>query len=178
MSQRFSSQLAKTIESYLTRYETKRSSILPILHAVQDERDWISDKDVEELEKSFGLSAVEIREVLTFYTMYRKHPPKPYRFDVCISVSCWLEGSQKTIEAIQERLDVAEKAGMPLPFEVHPVECLNVCGYAPVALINKDRHLNVTPALALQLIEDYLAKELPEAAKNCARNLQSEPAHA
>lgn len=167
----FSNDLKKVIDGYLKRFETKRSAILPVLHAIQDEKDWICDADIEELEKTYGLAAVDVREVLTFYSMYRTNPPKPYRFDVCNSISCWLMGSEKTIAAIQERIDSAAKNGNPIPFEVHAVECLGVCGYAPVALINKDRHLNVTPELALKLVDEYSKRELPAAAKRCAADL-------
>lgn len=165
----FSIELKKIIESYLTRYETKRSSILPILHAIQDEKDWISDDDVNALEKEFGLSAVDVREVLTFYTMYRQKPPKPYRFEVCKSISCWLMGANDTIATIKTEIEKAEKEGRPLPFEVHAVECLGQCGYAPSSLINKDRHNNVTPERALELIREYNAKELPKAAIKCVK---------
>lgn len=178
MSANFSPELKKVIEGYLKRFETKRSSILPVLHAIQDEKDWISDADVEELEKTYGLAAVDVREVLTFYAMYRTSPPKPFRFHVCNSISCWLMGSQKTIAAIQKRIDDAQSAGKPIPFEVKAVECLGVCGYAPAAFINKDRHFNVTPELALKLVDEYCKKEIPAAAKRCAADLSANPQHA
>ena len=168
----FSPELKKLIESFLTRYETKRSSILPILHAIQDEKDWISDKDVEALEKEFQLSSVDVREVLTFYTMYRQSPPKPYRFEICKSISCWLMGANDTIKAVKQEIEKAEKEGKSLPFEVHGVECLGQCGFAPSTLINKDRHNNVTPERALELIREDNTKELPQAAKNCAAALK------
>lgn len=168
----FSPELTKIIEGYLKRYETKRSSILPILHAIQDEKDWISDEDIDELEKHFGLAAVDVREVLTFYTMYRKLPPKPYRFEICKSISCWLMGANDTIKAVRHEIEKAQKEGRELPFEVHGVECLGQCGYAPSTLINKDRHNNVTPEKALALLKEYSAKELPKAAVNCAKNMK------
>jgi NADH-quinone oxidoreductase subunit E len=164
----FSPELTKFIAERIKRYETKRSSILPILHAIQDEKDWISDHDVDALEKEFGLSAIDIREVLTFYTMYRQSPPKPYRFEICKSISCWLMGANDTINAVSKEIEKAEKEGRPLPFEVHGVECLGQCGYAPSTLINKDRHNSVTPEKALALIKEYCANELPIAAINCA----------
>jgi len=171
MSSFFSTELNKKIKEYLGRYETKRSSILPILHAVQDENDWISPEAVQALETEHGLSVVDVNEVLSFYTMYRKAPPKPYRLEVCGSISCWLHGADKTIAEAKKHIAAVEAAGKPVPFECHKVECLGVCGYAPVALVNKDRHLNVTPEAALKLIEDYSKKELPAAAKKCAADL-------
>ena len=168
MAARFSNELSEQIKSLKGRFETVRSSILPILHAIQDERDWIAPEDVQELEKEFGLSPVDVNEVLTFYSMYRKNPPKPYRIEICNSISCWLAGSEKTVAAIQQKIETAQRNGAPVPFECHKVECLGVCGYAPVALVNKDRYLNVTPEMALKLIDDYSKRELPRAAKICA----------
>ena len=168
---RFSAELQEKIKGFLGRYETKRSAILPVLHAVQDERDWIAPEDVAELEAVFGLAAVDVSEVLTFYSMYRKTPPKPYRLEVCGSISCWLMGADDTMSQVRKYIEDAEKSGKSLPFEVHKVECLGVCGYAPVALVNKDRYLNVTPTEALRLVEEYAKKELPAAAKVCAKDL-------
>lgn len=168
----FSEDLKSAIEKYLTRYETKRSSILPILHAIQDEKDWISDEDVEVLESEFGLPAVDVREVLTFYSMYRKEPPKPWRFEVCNSISCWLMGSEKTLAAIEERIAEAAKNGEEIPFSCREVECLGLCGKGPVGFINKDRQESVTPERALELIEEYLQKPLPQAAQRCRELLE------
>ena len=171
----FSDELKKSIQGYLTRYESKRSSILPILHAIQDEKDWISDEDIKTLEAEYGLSAVDVREVLTFYTMYRQSPPKPYRFEVCKSISCWLMGADKTIKAIRDEIKKAEEQGRPLPFECKEAECLAQCGYAPATLINKNRHNNVTPETALELIKQYTQQELPKAAQNCQKSLKKTP---
>jgi NADH:ubiquinone oxidoreductase subunit E len=177
MASFFSSALNEKIKSFIGRYETKRSSILPVLHAVQDENDWISQEAVQALESEHGLSVVDVNEVLSFYTMYRKNPPKPYRLEVCGSISCWLHGADKTIAAAKAHIAEGEKNGNPVPFECHKVECLGVCGYAPVALVNKDRHLNVTPELAIKLISEYSKKELPAAAKKCASDLAARSAH-
>ena len=71
MSQVFSAEVRSKIEKELTRYETKRSAILPILHAIQDTYRFVSDEQVEALDKEFGLSRVHVHEVLTFYSLYR-----------------------------------------------------------------------------------------------------------
>jgi NADH-quinone oxidoreductase subunit E len=164
----FTAELKSKIQSLLHRFETKRSSILPILHAIQDEKDWISDSDVEYLEKEYGLSAVDVREVLTFYTMYRTTPPQPWRLEVCNSISCWLVGSKQTLEAAEHAIEQARRDGKELPFSCREVECLGYCGRGPVAFVNKDRHLDVTAARALELIREYSAKPLPKAAVRCA----------
>lgn len=173
MASHFTPQLAQKIQGLVGRFETPRSSILPVLHAIQDEQDFIGDADIDALESEYKLSAIDVREVLTFYSMYRTQPPKPYRLEVCNSISCWLCDSEKTLAAAREHLAAAERAGHPAPFEVHQVECLGVCGYAPAALVNKDRHLNVTAERARELIDSYSKKELPPAALRCAEVVKS-----
>ena len=168
MTSHFPEELRSKIAGFITRYETKRSSILPILHAIQDYKDWVSPEDVEALEAEFELSVVHVQEVLYFYTMYRRNPPEPWRFQVCNSLPCLINGSKKTLDRIEKELEDAKAAGKPYPMSCEEVECLGACGYAPVAFINKDRHFNVTPERALELMKQYRELEIPEAAKRCA----------
>jgi NADH-quinone oxidoreductase subunit E len=159
----FSQDLTKKIEDYVKRFETRRSAILPVLHAIQDERGWIREEDILALEKEFNLPAVDVREVVSFYTMYRSSPVKPYRIEICNSISCWLRGSEKTIETLQSHMSTwKERMGAEPPFEVHAVACLGMCGHAPVGFVNKERHLNVTPEVALKIVEQYAAKHQEE----------------
>jgi NADH-quinone oxidoreductase subunit E len=158
MSATFSQDLDQKIRSYLVRYETPRSAILPILHAIQDEKDWISDADILALENEYQLSSVHVREVLTFYSMYRTSPPKPYRLEICKSISCFLMGAKDSIHTAKQAIEDAKKNGIDLPFEVHEVECLGQCGYAPAGFVNKDRQNNITPQRALELIKEYTDK--------------------
>jgi NADH-quinone oxidoreductase subunit E len=172
MENYFSKDLKKKISSYLKRFETKRSSIIPILHAIQDEKDWISDDDIALLEKDFQISSVDVREVLTFYTMYRQSPPKPYRFQICKSISCWLMGANETISFVEKEIENSKKSGKEQLFECEAVECLGQCGYAPASLINKERHLCVDPKKAELLLEEYAKKDLPDAYVRCKELLK------
>ncbi len=159
MTPDFSTELQTKIKDFLGRYETRRSAILPILHAIQDEAGWIRDEHLLMLEKQFSLPVVDTREVLSFYTMYRNRPGKPFRFELCRSISCWLMGSEKTLAALRNRMEQWKKeTGEEPPFEVNEVECLGICGCGPVAFVNKDRHLRVTPEVALGLVEEYARK--------------------
>jgi NADH:ubiquinone oxidoreductase subunit E len=155
----FSNELHTRIKDFFGRYETRRSAILPILHAIQDEAGWIRDEHLLMLERQYSLPLVDTREVLTFYTMYRNEPCKPYRFEVCRSISCWLMGSEKTLAALRQRMAQWKgETGEEPPFEVCEVECLGLCGCGPVAFVNKERHLRVTPEVALGLVEEYARK--------------------
>ena len=151
----FSPELKKKIESYLTRYETKRSSIIPILHAIQDECRWISQEQIDALDKDYGLSPVEVREVMTFYTLYRAEPPAKYEILFCDNIVCCMMGAKDAIAKIEKRISEFESKGVEAPFSVQGVPCLGVCDGAPAMLVNKDRHLKVTATNVDEVLARY-----------------------
>jgi len=140
----FSDALKEKIRSYLERYETKRSAILPVLHAIQKEFTYIDDEHILALEKDFGLNRVHVREVVTFYSAYLTEKPKKFRILLCDSVSCHIEGTPKVMEKIEDFMSSYKEKGKELPFSLEGVPCLGVCGGAPAMLINEDRYLNVS----------------------------------
>lgn len=151
----FSSELKQKIKSYLTRYETKRSAILPVLHAIQDEFSYIDDEHVTLLEKDYGLNRIHVREVITFYSAYLTKKPKKYRILFCDSVSCHIEGTPKVMDKIGQYMKEYKKSGKECPFSLEGVPCLGVCGGAPAMFVNKDRYLNVTEENVKSLLDKY-----------------------
>jgi NADH:ubiquinone oxidoreductase subunit E len=155
----FPEPLLGHIRKELERYETRRSAILPVLHLIQDHFGWIQDAHVLAMESEFALPRVWVEEVLTFYSMYRKEPSKPYRIYVCNNIVCTMMGANQTMAAFSKKIEALEAASQDATckFSLEGVPCLGVCDGAPAVLINKDRHLRVDPAKALDLIQHYHA---------------------
>lgn len=152
----FSAGLQEKIRSELTRYETKRSSILPILHAIQDECGWVQDKHIDTLEDVYGLNRVQVKEVLTFYKAYRQTPPRRYEIEFCDNIVCCMMGANEAMKKIEHHIEALEaKLGPDTPFRLKGVPCLGVCDQAPAMLVNKDRHHKVTAENVEQILEKY-----------------------
>jgi NADH-quinone oxidoreductase subunit E len=152
----FSSTLQTKIKSELARYETKRSSILPILHAIQDECEWVQDSHVDTLESVYGLSRVHVKEVLTFYKAYRQEKPRKHPIQFCDNIVCCMMGAKDVMKKIEVHIKrLEEKHGESAPFEMIGVPCLGVCDQAPAMLVNKDRHHKVTVDNVDQILEKY-----------------------
>ena len=154
----FSDQLRKKIDGLLTRYETKRSAILPVLHAVQDEHRWIKEEHLDELETKYGLSRVHLKEVITFYDIYRDTPTRKFVIRYCHNITCSMLGAKEAMARIKghiEKLDAA--MGEDGPFELEPFPCLGKCDGAPVMLVNKERVEHAT----VDKIDGLLSKYAP-----------------
>ncbi|MBP6217624.1 MAG: NAD(P)H-dependent oxidoreductase subunit E [Oligoflexales bacterium] len=155
----FSKRLNEKIEHFLTRYETKRSSILPVLHEIQDECGWIQEKHIEALEKEHGLARIHVMEVATFYSMYRLEESKPFRILFCDNIVCNMMGAKESMRVIRQKIQTLEKEGKPCPFSLQGVPCLGVCDGAPAMLVNKERHLKVSSDRVETILAAYTQTE-------------------
>jgi NADH-quinone oxidoreductase subunit E len=152
----FSPSIQDVIKKELTRYETKRSAILPILHVIQDEYGWVQDKHIDALESTYGLNRVQIKEVLTFYKAYRQEKPRKHPIQFCDNIVCCMMGAKDVMKRIESHIEQLEKKmGEDAPFEMIGVPCLGVCDQAPAMLVNKDRHHKVTIENVDQILSKY-----------------------
>ena len=152
----FSSSTCEKINYFLNRYETKRSAIIPILHVIQDTDGWVQEKHIDALEKDYGLHRVHVREVLTFYTAFHREAPRPFHIQFCDNLVCCMVGAKEVMEKIRQRIENHEKqTGKPSPFGLRGVPCLGWCGEAPAMLVNKERHLNLTPDNIDAVLDQY-----------------------
>lgn len=151
----FSSNLQNKIKHYLSRYETRRSAILPILHEIQDECGWIKPEHIEALEKEYDLHRVHVQEVATFYSMYRLEEPKPFRIYFCDNIVCTMMGANKVMDKIKAHIKKSETGGKESVFSLKGVPCLGVCDGAPAMLVNKNRYLKVNTDNVEDILSNY-----------------------
>lgn len=150
--------VAAKVEKLLNRYETKRSSILPILHTIQEEYRCISEEHVDLLHSKYGLDRIHVKEVITFYDIYKQKKLRKYHLRFCNNITCMMLGSRECIGKIKKIIAAQEKEmGEDAPFGIEEFPCLGKCDGAPVMLVNKDREECVT----VDNVEEVLAKYAP-----------------
>jgi len=157
---RFSDQLEKRFDDMLTHYPTKRSVLVPILLYVQDELGSITEEAIAELAQRVDLTELEVRNVISYYSMMRTHPIGKYNFQVCTNVSCLLRGGEEILEHCKNKLGVGNKEStLDGVFHLEEVECIGACSWAPAMQVNYDYHENLTPEKIDELIEGFRKKE-------------------
>ena len=138
------------------RYPAEFSSslVLPCLHRIQEDRGYIAESDVEELVEYLGVRRIQVEEVLTFYTQFRRAPIGRWHIQACRNVSCALRGSERLLGHLTKTLGI--KPGETTPdgrFTLSTVECLASCGTAPVVMINDAYHESLTTEKLDALLE-------------------------
>ena len=106
-------------------------SLIPELHAIQDEHGWLPREELEALARRTKRPLYEVQGLVSFYPFFRTEPPTTVRIDVCHDLPCWLRGSDDELAALRERY-----AG-DVDVEVGEVSCLGRCDVAAAVAVNE-----------------------------------------
>jgi NADH-quinone oxidoreductase subunit E len=155
----FSDEFESRFAEMLTHYPTKRSVLVPTLLYAQDEVGYLSDDVIVELAKRLDLTELDVRNVISYYSMLVTKPRGKYNVQVCTNIACMLRGGEEILNHCKKRLGVGHKEttedGL---FSVEEVECIGGCSWAPAVQVNYDFHENLTPEKMDNVLDEYRRK--------------------
>jgi NADH-quinone oxidoreductase subunit E len=152
----FSPELAARFDKLVTIYPVKRSALVPMLLYAQDEVGYVSDEVITELAQRLELLELDVRNVLSYYSMLRTRPAGRYNVQVCTNISCMLRGGYELLDHCKHRLGIGHKGVTPDGlFSLEEVECIGACCWAPAVQVNYDFHDNLTPEKLDGILDDY-----------------------
>jgi NADH-quinone oxidoreductase subunit E len=156
---RFSDQFESRFAEMLTHYPTKRSVLVPTLLYAQDEIGFLSDEAISELAGRLELTELEVRNVISYYSMLTTRPRGKYNVQVCTNITCLLRGGEELFEHCENKFGVKHKGttadGL---FSLEEVECIGACSWAPAVQVNYDFHENLTTEKLDQVLDEYKRK--------------------
>jgi NADH-quinone oxidoreductase E subunit len=150
-----SEKIKNTINGIRHQFPTEQALLLPLLHEIQNEYGWVSPDSMKAAGEFLNLPLSKVREVASFYTMYKLQPQGKVDLQICTNISCWLNGADELVSCAEKRLGVhlgeTTKDGK---FTLSQVECLAACGTAPAVQMNEDYYENLDVPQLLKLIDD------------------------
>ncbi len=155
----FSPELAARFDKLVTLYPRRRSALIPMLLYAQDEIGYVSDAAIAEIGQRLDITVLDVRNVLTYYSMLRTKPVGKYNVQVCTNISCMLRGGQEILAHCKDRLGIGHKETTPDGlFSLEEVECIGACSWAPAVQVNYDFHEELTPESMDALLDEYRSK--------------------
>ena len=157
---KFSEQLEARYADMLTHYPVKRSLLVPFLLYIQDELGYLTDESIAEVAERLEITPLEVRNVISYYSMLRTRPGGKYNVQVCTNICCLLRGGEEMLEHVRGKLGVAVNKGVSPDgvFSVEEVECIGACSWAPAMQVNYAFHENLTPDKIDQILDEYRQK--------------------
>lgn len=157
---KFTDQLEARYADMLTHYPVKRSLLVPFLLYAQDEYGFVTDEVIAELGRRLEITELDIRNVISYYSMLRTQRAGRFNVQVCTNICCLLRGGEEMLEYARRRLGVRENKGITVDgvFSVEEVECIGACSWAPAMQVNYAFHENLTPEKIDQILDEYRQK--------------------
>ena len=122
----------------IRRYDQRRAAVLPLLWLVQENFGYVSSEAEFWVGRLVGIAVSHVREVVSFYTMYRTQPAGRRELRVCTSLPCVLRGAEGVLGRLKQRLSIGPGETTPGgELTLTEVECLCACEIAPMAQLDE-----------------------------------------
>jgi NADH-quinone oxidoreductase subunit E len=141
------------IKKILEKYPQERENLVIALQKIQKELGYVSKDLMEKVAEYFKVTPGEVYSIVTFYKVFRRHPPGKYPINVCLGTACYLMGGELILSAFERELNI--KLGETTPdgiFSLDKSACFGCCTVAPVVKIKNEIYPKMTPAKVEEVI--------------------------
>jgi NADH-quinone oxidoreductase subunit E len=156
---KFSDEFEARFADMVPHYPTKRSALVPTLLYAQDEVGFLSDEVIAEIALRLDLTELEVRNVISYYSMLITKPRGKFNVQVCTNISCMVVGGEEILHHCAKKLGVGNRQttadGL---FTLEEVECIGACSWAPAVQVNYDFHENLTTEKMDRILDAYKQK--------------------
>lgn len=149
-------QIVHAVDGIIARHAGQPGPLLPILHAVQGEFGYVPADAVPRIAEALHLSRAEVHGVISFYHVFRQHPPGKHVLQVCRAEACQAMQCELTEAHAKQRLATDYHGTSPDgQFTLEAVYCLGNCAAAPSVMVDDKIYGRVTPARLDKILADW-----------------------
>ena len=145
---------------FLDANKDKKGAVMPILQKAQEIFSYIPEEIVDLMALKMGVHSSEIYGVASFYSQFSFIPKGEHEICVCLGTACYVKGSDKILEALEENLGI--KCGETTAdgkISLAEARCIGECGIAPVVSIDGSRNIGMANKA---MVDEIIAKALEE----------------
>jgi len=122
----------------IQRYEKPPAAVLPLLWLVQENFGHVASEAEHWVSNLVGIAVSHVREVVSFYSMFRTTAAGRRELRVCTSLPCLLRGAGEVLSQIEDRLKIKSgETTLGGELTLTEVECLCACELAPMAQLDE-----------------------------------------
>jgi bidirectional [NiFe] hydrogenase diaphorase subunit len=145
----------KLVEATMRRYGHKASSLIEVLHTVQESFGYLDEISLRFVASSLRLPLSTVFGVATYYHFFSLKPPGEHTCVVCMGTGCYVKGAGNLMKAIEEVAHVG--AGETTPdgkVSVVAARCIGACSLSPAVVFDGE----VIPKVQPSTVKDQLRR--------------------
>lgn len=148
-------KLKEFILSVVKIHGKERTALIPILRAVQEKYDYVSEFAMQYVADLLGLHAAEVYSVATFYHFLHTKPKGKYTIRLSRDIASIMKGAKVLARQLENDLGIkfgeTTADGM---FSLQWTSCIGMNHQAPAMMVNNEVFSNLTPHRIPQIIEE------------------------
>jgi len=147
--------LTEEIERLVEQYGKDRSSLLPILQAVERKYRYVPDFAMQEIALQLDIHPVEVYSVVTFYSFLHSKPRGRNIVRLCRTIICDISGKENVESAITRELGISFGETTPdKKITLEYTNCLGMCDQGPAMMVNDRVFTRLTPEKAVEILNE------------------------
>lgn len=144
------------IDTIIQREKGTPGSLITVLRECQDIVKYLPETLIGYIGKGLSLPISQVFGVATFYSFFSLTPKGRHIVRVCTGTACYVKGIKEALGRIENTYHLAEgETTEDRRFSLEGVRCLGACGLAPVMVVDKDIHGEVTSDKVIDILEHY-----------------------
>ncbi len=152
-------QVGNLVKELSDKHGRARESLMPILQAIVQKHNYLTDEAMVEVARELDISAAEVYGTASFYTFLDTQVKGKYVIRVCKTITCSMKGKSDIIHTLEEILKIkVGETTTDKQFSLIETNCIGWCHKAPAILINELPYTELTPEKVSEIIKDYMHK--------------------
>ncbi len=144
------------LNALIEKYKGQNGALMPILQQAQDIYGYLPVEVQKKIALGLGIPVSEVFGVATVYSMVMLNPKGKNPINVCLGTACYVKGSGKIMEKMEEILGIERGSLTPdLKFSLDATRCVGACGLAPVMMIGEDVYGRLEPGMLENIVAKY-----------------------
>jgi NADH:ubiquinone oxidoreductase subunit E len=152
-------QVGNFVKKLSNKHGRERESLMPILQAIVQKHNYLTDEAMVEVARELDISAAEVYGTASFYTFLDTQVKGKYIIRVCKTITCSMKGKSDIIHILEDMLKIkVGETTSDKQFSLIETNCIGWCHKAPAILINEMPYTELTPEKVSAIIKDYMHK--------------------
>jgi len=125
------------IDEILSKYDYKKSSLIPILQDIQAVNCWLPSEILKHVSEKLNVPLIDVYGLTTFYKSFHLKPRGKHIITVCSGTACHVRGGPKVLQEVENHLNIGVDETTPdKNFTLETVRCLGACALEPLMVVD------------------------------------------
>ncbi len=144
------------IDSVIDSHRAVSGAVITVLRECQDIAGYLPVQLLDYISQGLNLPASSVYGVASFYSLFSMAPKGRHTIKLCLGTACYVKGIKEAMSRVENEYDLHEGGTTAdRRFSLEAVRCLGACGLAPVMVVDKETHGDVSSDKVIHLPELY-----------------------